>query len=268
MALMPVPVMAQTGFCHDWMFRGVAYRICRFDPRHDMIRLYDHAPDGIPYAGFDRLQSQLSAEGRRLVFGMNGGMYLDNLDPAGLFIANGMTLKPAVTGDGWGNFYLKPNGVFYREGRIAGVMETQAFLNSGISPDMATQSGPMLVIDGRIHPRFLPDSDSLKIRNGVGVDDKGDVIFVLSEDPVRFYDMALLFRDDLHTPNALFLDGSISAIAEPQNQRIDRGAPLGPILAVIADDAQQADKKRDDSAAAAEAHRNGPAPAPTGPAQP
>lgn len=98
----------------------------------------------------------------------------------------------------------------------------------------ATQSGPMLVIDGDIHPRFLPESDSLKRRNGVGVTEDGDVIFVLADSPVRFYDFATYFRDELKTPNALYLDGTISRLYAPELERNDPGVAMGPIVGVVA----------------------------------
>lgn len=97
----------------------------------------------------------------------------------------------------------------------------------------ATQSGPMLVIDGEIHPRFLPDSDSLKRRNGVGVTEDGDVIFVLADSPVRFYDFASYFREELNTPNALYLDGTISRLYAPELDRNDPGVAMGPIIGVV-----------------------------------
>ncbi len=92
------------------------------------------------------------------------------------------------TNKGWGNFHLLPNGVFYIQPGHAGILESKAFLASGIKPFYATQSGPMLVIDGKLHPSFLADSTSLKTRNGVGVSADGKVIFALSDGAVRFHD--------------------------------------------------------------------------------
>ncbi|HBF32580.1 MAG TPA: hypothetical protein DDW73_23635 [Rhizobium sp.] len=224
--------------CWDEKTADTTYHICKVDPLLADIRVYNEGADGTPLRSFDSLIAQLAKEGRSLLFATNGGMYEHDLSPVGLFVSQGITRKPATTLDGWGNFFLKPNGVFYLKDGKAAVMETQHFLNLAIQPEYATQSGPMLVVDGTIHPRFLPDSDSLKIRNGVGVDQNGQVLFAISNAPVRFYDMAVFFRDQLATPNALFLDGTISSIAEPASGRIDRDYPLGTIIAVIGD-AQQ-----------------------------
>ena len=110
--------------------------------------------------------------------------------------------------------------------------ETRAFLLKSTVPDYATQSGPMLVINGKLHPKFLENSTSRKIRNGVGING-GAVIFVKSEDPVNFHTFATLFRDDLGAPNALYLDGTISRLYSAELGRNDRGAVMGPIVGVV-----------------------------------
>ncbi len=218
--------------CADIQNEAGLYTACRFDPSAVDIRLHLADPNGTIYGGFDALRRQLWAERRVLLFAMNAGMYHDDRSPVGLFVDTGHVVKPAVTGGGWGNFHLLPNGVFLMKDGRAEVIETLAYQKRGGTPDFATQSGPMLVIDGKLHPRFLPDSDSLKIRNGVGVDDAGRVHMVISKVPVRFYDFATLFRDRLGCRNALYLDGSISSAFIADQNRDDRLFPMGPILSV------------------------------------
>lgn len=221
--------------CRNLEFRDGHYTICQFDPAQETIRIYDRGPDGQPFGGFDSLARQLWKERHTLVFASNGGMYHDDLSPVGLFVEHGIERQPISTSAGWGNFHLLPNGVFFLKDGRATVAETQAYLREGVAPDFATQSGPMLVIDGRVHPRFLPDSDSLKRRNAVGVDARGQVFFAISQDAVRFYDFALLFRDELHCANALYLDGTISSVMIAERNRRDGLFPLGPVIAVIGD---------------------------------
>jgi uncharacterized protein YigE (DUF2233 family) len=218
--------------CADIQDPAGLYTVCRFDPDKVGIRLHLADPKGQIYGAFDPLRRQLWAERRVLLFAMNAGMYHDDRSPVGLFVEYGHVLKPAVTGGGWGNFHLLPNGVFLMKDGRAEVMETLAFRKRGSTPDFATQSGPMLVIAGKLHPRFLADSDSLKIRNGVGVDDAGRVFMVISKVPVRFYDFATLFRDRLGCRNALYLDGSISSAFIADQNRNDRVFPMGPIVSV------------------------------------
>lgn len=208
------------------------YAVCSFDPKIDDIRIFHTGGDGLPYAGFAPLERDLRQEGEYLAFGMNGGMYEHDLSSVGLLVTDSVERKEIARGDSWGNFYLKPNGVFYVKDGTAGVMETEAYVTAHLSPDFATQSGPMLVIDGAIHPKFQPQSDSLQIRNGVGVSNNGEVVFAISLVPVRFHDFATLFRDALDAPNALFLDGSISSLYAPSLGRFDGIHPMGPIVAV------------------------------------
>lgn len=219
--------------CSKVFYRGDAYTVCRFDPAVSNIRLYENGPAGKPYGSFQALEDDLASKGFTLRFAMNGGMYEEGLSPVGLYVEGGLQLKALNTHGGWGNFHLLPNGVFYIEEGRAGVMESRAFAASRTKPSYATQSGPMLVIDGKLHPSFLVDSTSLKVRNGVGVMASGIAVFAISDGPVRFHDFATLFRDLLDCRNALFLDGSISSLFLPEWQRRDSAFPIGPIIAVV-----------------------------------
>ncbi|MFC3162833.1 phosphodiester glycosidase family protein [Ciceribacter thiooxidans] len=219
--------------CRDLVVENAAYTVCDFDPKAEEIRVYHSDPDGKPFSGFDALVRQLWEERHYLVFATNGGMYHDDLSPVGLLVEYGIERRPITTKAGWGNFHLLPNGVFSMKDGRAAITESRRYARAHAAADYATQSGPMLVIEGALHPKFLPDSDSFKIRNGVGVDGDGKVHFVISNTPVRFYDFARLFRDTLGCPNALYLDGTISSAYIPERGRRDRLFPLGPIIAVI-----------------------------------
>jgi len=164
---------------------------------------------------------------------MNAGMYHDDYRAVGLYVEGETESHPISTRDGPGNFHLKPNGVFFIADGKAGVLETQNYLAQDITPQFATQSGPMLVIDNQLHPRFIVNSPFLHYRNAVGVDKMGMVIFVISESRVNFDEMARLFRDRLQSPNALFLDGSISSLYAPEVHRFDWWHSLGPIIGVV-----------------------------------
>lgn len=219
--------------CGNFSFEGNDYTVCRFDLRREPLRLFSLGPAGEPYGSFAALAEALEAQGKQLVFAMNAGMYDEALKPIGLYVEGGKQLKKANRRDGPGNFHLKPNGVFYIAGDDAGVAETEAYLKRRIRPDYASQSGPMLVIDGEIHPKFSPNGASRQRRNGVGAIDDHTLAFVISESYVNFHDFARLFRDGLKCRNALFLDGSISSLYAPELNRHDRFFPLGPIVALV-----------------------------------
>jgi uncharacterized protein YigE (DUF2233 family) len=124
------------------------------DPRKQNLQLYWKDDTGQPFRSIGNLRTWLNAKGQRLVFAMNGGMFKEGSVPQGLFIQNKIVLVPLDTTSGSGNFYLKPNGVFYLTTRgNAVVCPTQNFIPDS-SITFATQSGPLLLIDSNIHPAF------------------------------------------------------------------------------------------------------------------
>lgn len=216
--------------CKAVRFAESSFTVCSFDLRQDKLALYNLDSQGQPYGTFSALRMAVRSQGHDLAFAMNAGMFDDNLKPIGLYVEQGHQFKKINRRNGGGNFHMKPNGVFFIAGDRAGVMETEAFVKSAPHVDYATQSGPMLVIDGELHPKFSPDGTSAKLRNGVGVMDDHHVMFAISDEPVTFYDFARLFRDALKCPNALFLDGSVSSLYAPSIGRYDGYVALGPMV--------------------------------------
>jgi uncharacterized protein YigE (DUF2233 family) len=227
LAAMALPAAAG---CGEADFEDKRYTVCRYDPADVKLELYNLNDEGQPFARFDSLAAHLAQEKKELIFATNAGMFDDALKPIGLYIEDGELRKKLNRRNGAGNFHLKPNGVFWIDGAKAGVSETEVFLRSGRKPTFATQSGPMLVINGRIHPKFSPDGTSLKIRNGVGVTDTGEVIFAISEQGVSFHEFARLFRDQYGCDEALFLDGSISGLYSVETGQRGGYLPLGPMV--------------------------------------
>jgi uncharacterized protein YigE (DUF2233 family) len=218
--------------CSTVSFRDQDFTVCQFDTQKDKIELANLDETGTPFGGFTNLQQSLAVQGKVLDFAMNAGMFDKNLKPVGLYVENGKQLKKLNRKNGSGNFHLKPNGVFYLKGTTAGVMESDAYAKANIKPDFATQSGPMLVIDGAVHPKLSPEGTSVKIRNGVGMVDDHTIVFVISNGFVTFHDFASLFLEELNCQNALFLDGSVSSLYSRELQRNDFLARLGPMVTV------------------------------------
>ena len=228
LCLLAAPAVA----CEQITHRDARFTVCEVAP-DARVELFLRDEAGDILGAFSSVKSRVNGT---VVMAMNAGMYHDDRRPVGLYIEDGIQEAPIVTRAGPGNFGLLPNGVFCLRADRSDVIESRAFTANPPACTDATQSGPMLVIDGALHPRFLRDSTSRNIRNGVGTSADGQrVVFAISDDAVTFHEFGTLFRDTLDLPNALYFDGRISRLYAPAVGRNDFGLPLGPIVAVIAD---------------------------------
>lgn len=217
--------------CEDITYLGTSFTICEVRAEED-LRLFHSDENGTLLGGFGAAERSLG-EGEKLGFAMNAGMYHSDRSPVGLFVQEGVERSAIASGGGYGNFGLLPNGVFCI-GETLRVIETDAYRSEQPICDYATQSGPMLVIEGDLHPRLIPGGTSRYIRNGVGTSADGHrAVFAISNDVVNFHDFATLFRDHLGLPNALYFDGKVSRLHAPDLGRSDIGFALGVMVGTV-----------------------------------
>ncbi len=203
----------------------------KVDLKQADLKFYWKDSDGNIIRSLQNLKLLVDGNHQKLVFAMNGGMYKKDNSPQGLYIQEGKVLSRSDTGSGNGNFYMKPNGVFYiSNNNKAHVSQTSAFNSKDVK--YATQSGPMLLIDGEIHPAFQKGSQNLNIRNGVGILPDGNIIFAISKNEINFYDFAQYFKD-AGCKNALYLDGFVSRAYIPEKNWIQTDGNFGVIIGVI-----------------------------------
>ncbi|MGN5724668.1 phosphodiester glycosidase family protein [Acinetobacter calcoaceticus] len=183
------------------------------------------------YKSFNNIQKNLK-QCERLSFAMNAGMFHRGFSPVGLYVEQAKVIQPLNEYKGLGNFFLQPNGVLGWNKKQAFILTTQQYSRRDFNVEYATQSGPMLVIDGKINSLFLPDSQSNKIRNGVGIRNN-KLYFVISKNSVSFYRFAQFFQRNLKVEQALYLDGSISSLHIQKNKRNDQLFEMGPIVGSV-----------------------------------
>jgi len=231
--------------CAIRMFEETAFTVCQYRRGADALRLALNGPDG-PLGDFQSLARLLGPEVARVRFAMNAGMYEPDQSPVGLYVADGVTRHPAQTRAGHGNFYLRPNGVFWlgADG-TAHVQDTESFLAEAHRARWATQSGPMLVLHGQLHPKIVANGASLSVRDGVGVVGPEAAIFVISDRPVSFGRFARFFRDALNCPDALYFDGGVASLWVPSLGRRDATRGLGPLVVVTSPEDGQTSPARE-----------------------
>ena len=228
--------------CRQIEFEENSYAVCSLDPRQTSIELHWRNGEGAPHRSFSALAGALADEGAELSFAMNGGMFQTDFTPVGLHVERGVELRPLNRYEPPAelrpvpNFYKKPNGVFFVTPTGAGVVTSEQYRSQSPEVLHATQSGPMLVIDGDLHPALIEGSRDRTWRTGVGVSDDGLVHFAISLAHVNFHDFARLFRDGLASDNALFLDGGRgTGLYAPELGRNDFSwhGGFGPIIGAV-----------------------------------
>ncbi|WEK46957.1 MAG: phosphodiester glycosidase family protein [Candidatus Andeanibacterium colombiense] len=219
--------------CQKTEFEKIPLTLCVADPAVDTIRTALGPPDGEPWRSLASFSTSRAPDAPPVAFALNAGMFDDDGEPIGYYVEGGDKKHALNRNQGPGNFHMLPNGVFYGSaGKWHVASAEDFFAHVTERPDFGTQSGPMLVIDGQLHPKIDPDGKSLRIRNAVGIDCQGRALFVISDQPLSFGTLARFYRDELRVKNALFLDGTVSSLWDPKSGRLDNGIPIGPLIVV------------------------------------
>lgn len=180
----------------------------RVDAQKERIAMYWQDRHGKAWGSLRSLLAGIDGDGR-VQMAMNGGIYDKAYAPLGLYIEDGKRLTPVNRSAGGGNFFIRPGGVFLVANGRAKIVPLPAYKPSP-AIRYAVQSGPMLIENGVINWRLKPSASSRKLRNGVGIDKQGRVVFMLSDRETNFYDFACYAQSKLGVRQMLYLDGTLS----------------------------------------------------------
>ena len=210
--------------------------LCKIDPSKDTVRTFWRDTDGTFFGSIAKVVSRIHQRGERLVCASNAGIFGKDLRPLGLYAENGLVLRRINTRkDGYGNFYLQPNGVFWLTQDGAAIASTDEVQSSfeQIAPQIkfATQSGPILFQADQINPLFAPGSENRVIRNAICVKSTSQIVLAKSRYPINFYEFSVALRDDVGCHDGLFLDGSVSELYPFEGRLI--GTEFGPMIGVV-----------------------------------
>ena len=203
------------------------------DLKKSELNMYLKDKNGTMLKTFGNLKKHVEEQNKELLFAMNAGMYMENSMPLGLYVENHKIIrKTNRVQNAYGNFYMQPNGVFFITKKGNAYVKPTKDFNFKKYVKFATQSGPMLVIDGKMHGLFKKDSRHVHIRNGVGVMEDGRLLFAISNKLITFYDFAEFFQKN-SCKNALYLDGAISRAYLPPKHDYLYGSRFGVMVAEV-----------------------------------
>lgn len=227
------------------LFRDQRFFSCALNPSKADVRIYNQNRTSRrrvePY-NFESLDQLAVTTNQEMIFAMNAGMYEPNRMAKGLLIVNGKPEQRIDTArQGYGNFYMQPNGIFaIRKDSIAVLERTHVFFQNTPADFLyATQSGPMMLWEGKMNPKFNDGSPNRHIRNAVGITATNEVIFVISERRVTFFEISSFLVSQGCT-EALYLDGAISQAYMPELglTNLKNGGHLGPIVVIFKEHAE------------------------------
>jgi uncharacterized protein YigE (DUF2233 family) len=239
--LVAAPCMAQRAapLRVDTVQQGDArVQLVRVDLRRAEVRMLWKDASGAPFRSPAAVERWARAAGLRLLAVSNAGIFDKDRTPTGLHVERGRTLDALNTRAGTGNFYLQPNAVFavLRDGTARIVPTSRAGALRGRMRE-ATQSGPALVLGGRIHPKFspLPGGTPLN-RTAVAVCGPREIVLAhtVAGTGITLYELARVLRDRAGCPDALFLDGNETALLHVGGGAPDGGAEFVGFIGVFA----------------------------------
>jgi len=223
-------VIEKSTFSKRIKFKGIFFDTYVVDLWENKVKFFWKDNQGQNLSNFQNLKIFLENKNQVLLFATNAGIYSPKNTPLGLYIENSRELSPINLQNGVGNFYLKPNGIFFISNKGARIVQSSSYSYLTEDITFATQSGPLLLRNGKLHSKFNRTSKNRYIRNGVGIINPKKIVFVISNEKINLYYFASFFKEKFNCKNALYLDGFVSKMYLPELNRFDlRGTFTGMI---------------------------------------
>jgi uncharacterized protein YigE (DUF2233 family) len=201
------------------------------DPKIQELNFYWKDDNGKILKTISNLKAWLKTKNKELVFAMNGGMFMQNYTPLGLYIKDQKTITSLNSRTGTGNFYMSPNAVFYITNTNEAYIKRTIDFSTIENVKSATQSGPMLLVNGVINKEFTKGSSNVNIRNGVGILPNNKILFAISNGKINFYDFAEYCKN-AGCKEALYLDGYVSKMYLPELKMTNIEGNFGVLVGV------------------------------------
>jgi uncharacterized protein YigE (DUF2233 family) len=209
--------------CQDLTYSTHGYSACTVDTRVEALEIFWRDEIGVPFGDMPTLSAWLANQGRILAFATNAGIFEVGTIPTGLLVAGRKELHAINRSDGGGNFFMKPNGVFWVSAGVAHVDGTERYWQLKPSPDLATQSGPLLVIGSKLREGINDIGNREYVRSGVCVRASGQTVFAISKGKVTMAEFGRFMLEGLRCADALYLDGCRSLLYSSSLGRSDIG---------------------------------------------
>ncbi len=215
-------------------YRSQLFDTYTVDLSQSLINFHFKDKNGKLIKTVNNLKKIMSQNSDELLFATNGGIFSTNFEPEGLYIENKKTISPLNLREGAGNFYMKPNGIFYinKWETGTGIINSADYETIKGKVMYAIQSGPLSVHQNEVSFNFTENSSNKNIRSGVGIIDSKNIVFIISKEPVNFYDFAMVFKEEFNCAEALYLDGFISEMYLPELNRYDSKREFPVLISV------------------------------------
>ena len=136
---------------------------------------------------------------------------------------------------GNGNFYLAPNGVFSFDSSTKRITESNAYSTNRYKSKNSIQSGPLLIVNGELHPKLNLFSLNKHGRSAIcSIPQNGQIytLFITALDPVNMYTFSMVLKQRFNCDYALLVGSGNTCTSFPSSS-VSFNIPTRPWYLVV-----------------------------------